>query len=334
VTDLGSANAPCYTLRVPFKLASGMCIDELESSTEWNICGVRVKLEYNNPFYVLKADGFSSEEAACQYFDRLWNGLEWLLLDRSVALMATKNLARITRADDPDQAAINLAQSLGIPHKGPIHGVIHTDQPSIYPTAQRFVFVGAMAPSIRGGIGLSGFFKALADGMVLRETPTTSDRGLRAAIDLYSASFHEQPASARFIMLIMALEVLTSRAVKHTVALRLLDRWRDDLLQERAKQKHDSDALEALDALERELLFRKVISLRGQIRILVRETLLAAGDPDASELARLAVRLYDDRSKLVHDGTLPSDTLAKSTDDARMLLVKVLKARFCAVGDE
>lgn len=59
--------------------------------------------------------------------------------------------------------------------------------------------------------------------------------------------------------------------------------------------------------LERELLFRREASLRSQIRKLVVDALVIAGNPDPQEVGRRAVKVYDKRSTLVHQGVLNTD---------------------------
>jgi len=92
----------------------------------------------------------------------------------------------------------------------------------------------------------------------------------------------------------------------------------------------ESEEAVALQNLNRELSYRKHDSIRGEIRRLVLETL--GSDPDAREMAKQAVRLYDARSKLVQEGSLPPTELAACTNEATTLLERVLKARFTQVG--
>jgi hypothetical protein len=62
--------------------------------------------------------------------------------------------------------------------------------------------------------------------------------------------------------------------------------------------------------------------------MLVSTTLQANGDADASEMASSAVRIYDLRSTLVHEGELESQVLSKATADAKHIAERVLRARF------
>ncbi len=75
------------------------------------------------------------------------------------------------------------------------------------------------------------------------------------------------------------------------------------------------------------------MSLRSQIRNLVHRTLDTVGNPDAQTLAQQAVKLYDKRSKLVHEGTLPEQELRQSESDTKRIVEMVLKAKFFLRGE-
>jgi hypothetical protein len=92
--------------------------------------------------------------------------------------------------------------------------------------------------------------------------------------------------------------------------------------------KPDSDDSASLKSLRRELLFRREDSIRQQIRRLVFTTLQDNGDKDAATVARTAVKVYDLRSRLVHDGKLESQELSKATNDAKSIVERVLRGRF------
>ena len=83
-----------------------------------------------------------------------------------------------------------------------------------------------------------------------------------------------------------------------------------------------------LSRLFRELMFRKEDSIRRQIRNVVKFTLEVNGDTDAEKAAARAVKIYDLRSTLVHEGTLESPVLTKAIADVKDIVERVLRARF------
>lgn len=146
---------------------------------------------------------------------------------------------------------------------------------------------------------------------------------LRVALELYAAHFIERQARVRFLLLVMAMESLAKPTRKHDVAINLLDRWQREL--ELEMQTHDRSSQEfvSLEALSRELSFRREDSIRTQVRKLFRG-LTGVSRAESDELERRALRVYDKRSTLVHDGHLPTDELTRLETEARELLERVL----------
>lgn len=145
---------------------------------------------------------------------------------------------------------------------------------------------------------------------------------LRVALELYAAHFTEQQVRVRFLLLVIAMESLAKPTAKHQVAIDLLDRWRQELETEMKRFDSSSEEFRSLEALSRELGFRSEDSIRTQVRKLF-ASLPGVGAAEATELQRRALRVYDKRSTLVHDGHLPTEELSTLEAEARELLEKV-----------
>jgi hypothetical protein len=145
---------------------------------------------------------------------------------------------------------------------------------------------------------------------------------LRVALELYAAHFTEQQVRVRFLLLVIAMESLAKPTLKHQIAIDLLDRWRQELETEMSKFDSSSEEFRSLEAISRELGFRSEDSIRTQLRKLF-ASLPGVGAADATELQHRALRVYDERSTLVHDGHLPTDELLTLEVEARELLEKV-----------
>jgi hypothetical protein len=52
------------------------------------------------------------------------------------------------------------------------------------------------------------------------------------------------------------------------------------------------------------------------------------GDVDATEMSRQAVRVYDQRSRLIHEGELSASELSSASSIALTIVERVLKAKF------
>jgi hypothetical protein len=145
------------------------------------------------------------------------------------------------------------------------------------------------------------------------------------ALELYAAHFTESQARVRFILLVVALESLSNGTRKHAAAVDLLRRWETDLTNEKRCYPESSDAWLSLDTLRRELGFRADDSIRSQVRKLF-AGLSGVSSEESAALQRRALRVYDKRSTLVHDGHLPAAELIELERDARELLEKVFRS--------
>jgi hypothetical protein len=324
---------PLYTLRFPFQLAPGREINDLDQPVERKIGNLTFKLKHHEPYYVFEVQGFESEQAAKKYLDHLWAGLMWVLLHSGLAFNAIMEFDAVTYAEDPIKAAENLSKSLGVAIQGGVDGLVNGNWPSVYPSSKTIRTITAGGASITVGTNVEQVYSLLTEGL---GTPNSAnvilDAKLRIALDLYAAYFYERSANARLLTLVMALETLTPSHPKHQVALDLIDHWRLQVEQEKSVLQPDSVEYEALKALERELLFRKEASLRSQIRTLVHDILAAEGHHDAVQIARRAVKVYDNRSTLVHEGTLPENELRVAERDAKEIVEAVLRAKFRQVA--
>lgn len=83
-----------------------------------------------------------------------------------------------------------------------------------------------------------------------------------------------------------------------------------------------SEDFRSLEALSRELNFRADDSIRSQVRKLF-ANLGGIDSTECDQLQRNALRVYDKRSTLVHDGHLPDEELSTLEREARELLEKV-----------
>ena len=324
-----------YALRLPFQLAPGQEISSIEQPIERAIGDLTIRFKRQDQYYVFGAQGFNSEESAKEYLSRLWTGLMWVLLERGFAFNADLEFDKVTYPDDAQKAAENLSKSFGVTIEGPVDGLVSGNMAAVYPSNKQIRTITVGSVSFTTGIGAEQFLSLVVEGVSIPNSARViSNPKLRTALELYSEYFYERSSNARLLTLVMALETLTTSKQKHTVAQDLLGEWQLRVSELKKALPADSEEYESLESLERELLFRREASLRSQIRTLVYDTLVAEGNPNALQWARRAVRVYDSRSTLVHEGTLPVGELRIAETDAREIAVMVLKAKLRAVGDK
>ena len=318
-----------YTLRFPFQLDPRRDIANLHAPCEREIDGLLFRFERQGKFYVLTVSGLPSEEAAKAYVTRIYAGLMWVLLHHGTSFNAELDFAKVVYTADPQEAADNLYRNFGLPNEEGVDGLVDGNFPSVYLSNKQIRFITVNPVNLVMGTHVDQFYSRLAEGISIPHcAEIITDDKLKTALDLYAAYFYEHSANARFLTLVMALETLTDSQPKPPFVLEILDQWKQHVEQLKEDLQSESNEYEALEALERELLFRREASLRSQIRSLVHRTLEDAGNPDAQALARQAVRVYDKRSTLVHDGTLPERELGQAESDAKRIVEMVLKARF------
>lgn len=153
-------------------------------------------------------------------------------------------------------------------------------------------------------------------------------RKLRIALELYAAHFTEKQVRVRFLLLVIAMESLAKSTTKHQVAIDLLNNWKTELEGKMQKFEVSSEEYKNLNALSRELDFRSEDSIRSKIRKLF-ANLSGVDSEESNDLQKRALRVYDERSKLVHDGSLPTEDLCSLEVEARELLEKLF---FCDIA--
>jgi len=311
---------PDFSLRFPFTLQAGHEIGDGANPLTLPLGSRELVLKLakkGGTNYVITITGFSTKSEAETFTANMWGGLAKMLIDRTVPFNAPYRASEVQYLSEPTVNA-QFAQS------GIIDGTADEGDAVAFRSEERLAVFGAGTPTVSISNPGNSFLADLAYWVGdPRSALLSADERLRTAIELYSASFTESSRRARFLTLVMVLEVLTEREVKDSVALALLDRWGLDL-EEALASSTTADERESLDSLRRELFFRRDKSIRSRVRALVLRSL--AADPDVAALARKAVEAYDARGKLVHEGTIGEQTLATVGESARVIVQRLLQA--------
>lgn len=229
--------------------------------------------------------------------------------------------------DDPAQAGENIGRSFGSKSLGRIDTILQGAQSAVFPSEKQVKVATVLPADVYTTIPSDHALETLIQGASFPSSSRIAeDHKLAVALDLYGAYFSEQSAKARFLTLIMALEALALGAPKSQLTLKLLSKWQREVEALRENSDTSAEDMASLESLEREMLFRREDSIRSQIRRLVRD--LLASENDADLTTRNALRLYDLRSRLVHEGTLPQLDLDRATREAKQLVHRVMAIRF------
>lgn len=317
-----------FTARIPFIVPPNIRISDDEAVTA--IGSATYKLKGDGYLHVLTASGFATEEQARDFVRRAHSALAWLLLFKGVPTEAQLTPQKIRYVDDPVACGEGLARATRGALSGPVDAFIHGPEAAIYPTDKRIRSETGLPVALVTSQPSTSALQVLLQGAEFPQSrELTADAKLGVALSLYGAHFTETSDNARFLTLIMALETCSSATSKAPIALSLLANWSEQVDQIAQLPETTEEDRASLDALQRELLHRREDSIRSQVRKLVRSEL--NGDSDAAEMEKEAVRLYDLRSTLVHDGSLDPQALGPALTSAKSLVRRVLMARYSNV---
>lgn len=279
----------------------------------------KVTLESKGSRYNLRIDGLKLQEDASRWMPRAFTGLTALMLDVKSSVTASWSLAPAV----PIQKPLHPGAKEGLPQ----FDVIGDDtRPFIVESGKRVaVFVGN-SPTITVATSLQRAADAIAKGMQAPDADHLfNDERFRTAVELFGSAAFEESSRAQLLTNAMALEVLAPAIDKHEIALEAIARWTKELEQLMSSSPPDSDEYHALDSLMREMLTRRQASIRSRIRSFVVATL--SSHPDVSQLAKNAVKAYDERSTLVHQGTLPGDRAQVAATSLRQITELIIGSR-------
>lgn len=315
-----------YTLSFPFRLPEGQVINTNENLVK--IGRLEFSLTQQTNWYILKVEGFKSEEEAKESLKQLWSGFMWVTLNTNIAPNAALEFQEVKYLEDPIGSGKHLAKSFGTPSDEPVDSLIDSSRPSVFLSDKKIRFITMGDATFTIGTKSERILEILTEHLSFSkpDEPYNDDK-LRVAVDLYAAYFTESSANARFLTLVMALETLAQAVPRPEVVRNLLEKWNNEVEQIKLTN-NDSELAATLDSLSNELFLKKENSIRSQIRTLVLETLKYAGQEKAEEMAKSAVKIYDQRSKLVHDGKIDTQTLNQSTAQAKSIVEQVLRAKF------
>jgi len=299
-----------WTLRVSVKLLEEKSISGLESEPTFQFGTAEFKAKLSAGHLILEACYFESEAAALAYVPLLKGGLWNVAIDRRISFVPYFEQRTITRSGDPEQLGRKFSQDWGHPYTGPVHGLTEEAGVTVYRTGENIRFA-SMSASGYSFTRWPMVETALIEGMQLGgafSEPTCSR--LTVALDLYLAHLSEVSVRARFLTLIMVLEVLAPVTEKHPDTVSLLQGFAATV-QIKLDEARDKETQDAMQALLNDFKFRKEMSIRRRVRQLILDE-VPLPEPELSELSRKVVSAYDLRGSLVHTGEVKDLALSEA----------------------
>ncbi|MCO5105344.1 MAG: hypothetical protein M9919_15215 [Burkholderiaceae bacterium] len=318
-----------YTLRVSVKTLGKEPISGLDSEPSIAIGLIRVTVKQRERHLVLQACDFDSEGDAEDFLQQIKGGLWNLALEHNIAFVPYFGRRDLTRAKDPEAAAHNLAKCFGTPAEEPVkpvHGLTEEAGYTIFASDENIRFLAVGDFTAHASTGWDAVARTLTEGIQQSGLGADQqDSGLATAVDLYLTHFYETSIRARFLTLMMVLEVLAPVTERHPTAVQLLADFQKsiDLQIDGAA---DTETRDALEALRREIDFRKETSIRRRVRRLVLDV-APLDEQSRQALAKKVVDAYDLRGTVVHTGAVDAQALSEANETALQTAKLILRAR-------
>lgn len=316
-----------YRLRFPF--LSTHEVTDFSDPIPLHPRGVEASLEPHTPYVVLNLDGFESAAAAEQALPFAWGAVMLASVLSGWGFQLEANLDTVAYSDDPERAAENLRKNWGVHPAGPVHGLVNGNLPVALPVDKDIRFVTAGQVGVHQSIPASRIVPHLEQALSVRDAGEVFvDARLKLALELWSDYHKERTLRAKFLTLVMVLEVLAPPADKHSVAQAIVDQWDAELTSALDGYARTSDEYEAIESLRREVAFRRERSIRSRIRMHALQIVGDVNPEEAQRIARMAVRAYDLRGVLVHTGALGPSKLSDGHRIALQAVRTILLAAF------
>jgi len=310
-----------FTLRYPVQFVRPQSIGAVDKHV---VGALNLSLEHDAGYHVFTVWHFESSEAAVQFSERLWLALMWAATIRHTAFIVN-GIPRIeTLLDDPEEAGRRLMLNR------PIDVLIDKAFPAVFPSSARLGFVSAGTVGVSNHLPFERFAPTLQEALDVAGSVRLTDR-LSTALVLFNGHYYEASSASKLVTLMMCLEVLAEGQPKHPEALALLDRWEAEL-QTTLVETADPDLASSLESLARELFFRREDSLRSRVRRLAFDSVRSREPDEREAFAKDVVRLYDLRSTLIHEGTVPAPKLGQASSEAREVVGEILRAQLLRSG--
>ncbi len=294
VKQLGNVNL--VNLSIPLRTPSENGFFVHREAPEKRLFGFALGMRMQDPYAYLEVLGVPDAEAA-EVFDKLRAILPWAALRLNFGILAGEGELRV--------------------EDGP---TFDGQFPTVYPAhlTPRPIRVAANHQTQEADTLL---FSALLEGAEIQALSGPQARPeLRLACELFAAVDFEASYNAQFLALISILEIMAKPALRPEPCVAIVKDAMARMTRE-ANRTDDVALRHALLDMHKGALHWKAESIRSSIRRAAVQASRVLGDADPDAAGKAAVRLYDERSRVVHEGRTASMKEARA---ARQLVREVL----------
>jgi hypothetical protein len=283
-------------LSIPLRTTSENGFFVHHESPQRQLLGYAVRMRVQEPYAYLELQGVPAEQSA-ELLQRVRSILPWAALRLDFGILAPEGELQV--ADGP---------------------VFDAQFATAYP-ADLTPRPIRMAGNHRTEEADARLFSALIEGAGLeRLVGPSAASELKLACEMFAAVDFEASYNAQLLALISILEIMAKPAPRPNACLDIIDDAVARMGSEAAAAAEPALRQALLD-MQKGAVHWKAESIRSSVRRLVADASRTLGDADPGSAGRSAVRLYDKRSSVVHQGQTASVGEAR---EARQIVREVL----------
>lgn len=333
-----------FSIYIPILLSAGYQILIENNEYKGVLGGHPISLQKHHGLSSLTVGGFATAEECLDFIAKFQIAINWAIVKRGAGIKIPALISDIQINDQP--ILIDETRNFGhiLDHTGWTHvdGDYYADKLVIIPESKRLVRtqMGQIVPS--QSLDSETFINDLSESFKLKNFDTMrSDKKLKLAIEIYSSYNFEVTITGRFIKLVTTLEALLPEgeiedmlkgALKN--AKRAVNEFKKELL--------ESDDFKKLEKIKQQDLIKdisdKVSSRIGELKYNSIGTNLESyltqmlsdkpqiGNP--KELIPKIRKIYEARSKLLHDGIYNEEQLNEYLKVLSKLVPTILRSYF------
>jgi hypothetical protein len=329
-------NVVSYSIRLPVFVSPGKEISSSgKEGADFAFEGYQAEIQRKGNLYVIIIRGFPSEQIAGDFLRKVGAGLIWADLRYHIGLRFTIEPTSIHFYDPPLEISdksrdTNLMPEIEWTH---IDGDYYGDNTVIVPEHKRLILTNMGRVNVIAGTGASILAQTVSEAMAYPNPERVFDEPkLKLAYEVYSSAFFESSDNARFLTLVMVLEVLRADNDAPDYIVTMVDELMCQLKELRSKSLNESYDRD-YGALVSGLGSLKKRSKKQGISSLVAEKLkLDEGVNDPTAVGREVSGIYDLRSKLVHDGIADPNAVKQAMTRLEDIVPRVLKVMFSQIA--
>lgn len=327
-----------YSLRFPLLVSPGREISIGSNSTRLSLKGHHLELDRIAHLSVFKIYGFASEQSAREFLLKMGAGLVYADLQHRIGFRFDIAPKRVRLYDSPIEVADNNVKKLmsetGWTH---IDGDYDGNETTLVPEHKRLMVFTTGTASVVAGTGASLVTESIATAMDYPYPERLfGNPKLKLACEIYSSSFFEASNNARFLTLVMVLEALSPNARLPGPLIQTVRELVSSVIEKKERyakagvlDETSRRLAEEYKRLEDRVRNLKTVSVGQRMRCLVEQKISL--DPKAGDLTTIGpeiVRIYDIRSRLLHNGLASTTDVTWGLERLMYIVPRVLEVSF------